>query len=70
MFHSQDIAQLPVFLGQQLRSQVLATLVDNLKAHREPVRYHVDEIAGVIKTRPTKLYVALLGIFQRFSLMP
>ncbi|KAJ9097664.1 hypothetical protein QFC21_004701 [Naganishia friedmannii] len=59
MFHSQDIAQLPVFLGQQLRSQVLSLLVDNLKALPEPVRYHVDEIAGVIKTRPTKLDVGL-----------
>lgn len=54
-FNSQDIAQLPLFLGQELRREIISVVLDELKA--EAVKFHVDDVAGVIKTKPTRLYV-------------
>jgi hypothetical protein len=52
-FNSQDIAQLPLFLGQELRREIISVVMDELEARA--IKYHVDEVAGVIKTKPTKL---------------
>jgi hypothetical protein len=54
-FNSQDIAQLPLFLSQELRREIITVLVDDLKANLEAVRFHADEVAGVVETKRTKL---------------
>lgn len=54
-FNSQDIAQLPLFLGQELRREILSIVVDELKSTPNAIKFHVDDIAGVIKTRSTKM---------------
>lgn len=56
-FHSQDIAQLPLFLSQELRREIILVFVDNLKSMVPSVKFHVDEITGIIKTKRTKLWV-------------
>ncbi|GHJ88612.1 hypothetical protein NliqN6_5014 [Naganishia liquefaciens] len=57
-FNSQDIAQLPLFLSRELRREIISVFVDSLKSFSPSVQFHANEVAGIIKTKRTKLEIA------------